>query len=287
MRDIRFGAATTVLSFHSITGLGRVNLESVEINGVIYEIRRISSANRTASARLRGHAIVLSIPSRWPNQEKERVSANLLRRAIRSIEKGRWKEEQGGKVAFSHGQKVVAMGRPLDIVFQSAKRFGSKVMGDTVMVRVVEGHPKKADIASALARKRIADTTMPLLLKRVRHLNDLHFGANVPKLAIRDNSTRWGSCSRDGSISLNFRLLFMPQDVLDYVIIHELAHTRYRSHGVRFWALVERIMPDHKEKRRWLRENGWAHPPNPAIAASRPEEGGQRTPAGFDFEEPY
>jgi predicted metal-dependent hydrolase len=50
----------------------------------------------------------------------------------------------------------------------------------------------------------------------------------------------------------------MPEDILDYVIVHELAHTKYRSHGPRFWALVEKVMPDHREKRRWLGKNGWS-----------------------------
>jgi predicted metal-dependent hydrolase len=266
------------------------------------------SANRTASARLKGGAIVLSIPARWPNSEKERVAANLLKRAIKSIETGRWGMEQGGKVAFFHGQKVVAMGKPLNIFFLPSKRFGGKVLDGRLELRVVESHPEKKDIASRLARKKIAGMVMPLLLERVRLLNGLHFGSDVPNVSIRDNSSRWGSCSRDGSISLNFRLLFMPQDVLDYVIIHELAHTKYRSHGVRFWSLVESIVPDHKEKRRWLRENGWTVPEFGIRNGSASEMGegremtgrnaveadgnekrrfGQSTLGNDDYDEPY
>ena len=52
----------------------------------------------------------------------------------------------------------------------------------------------------------------------------------------------------------------MPEGILDYVVVHEIAHTRYRSHGMRFWGLVESVMPDHLARRAWLRKNGWDYP---------------------------
>jgi len=260
-------------------------VETVEINGVVFEIRRIANANRTASARLRDHAIVLSIPSRWPGSEQARVASNLLRRAMKSIETGRWKEEQAGKVVFSHGQKVMAMGRPLEIVFVPSRRFRSRLAGNRVEVGVVDTHPDREGMAAMHAKRRIIEEALPRLVAEVRRLNEEHFHSAVPKVAIRDNTSRWGSCSVDGSISLNFRLLFMPQDILHYVIVHELAHTKYRSHGPRFWALVGKIIPDHKEKRRWLRDNGWGYPGKGDGAAAPPPEG-QLTLDDFS-DEPY
>ncbi|MFH0884607.1 MAG: M48 family metallopeptidase, partial [Candidatus Micrarchaeota archaeon] len=128
---------------------------------------------------------------------------------------------------------------------------------------------------------RMVEALMPAVRGRVATLNEAHFKAQVKRVSIRDNSSRWGSCSRDGSISLNMRLLFMPEAILDYVIVHELAHTRYRGHGPRFWALVGSVMPDHIERRRWLKENGWAVP-----ATDIPHRKGQQTLTDF-AEEPY
>lgn len=283
--------------------------ETVCICGKAYPIRRSLSSNRTASAKLKGGAIHISVPARWPKSEKERISSDLLGRAVKAIEKGRWKEEQCSRVLFSDGQKVVALGREMEITFIPANRFGSRLAGGRLEVRVVENHPKKAEMASRLARKRIVEMVRQELVGRVCGINDMHFQSVVPKVTVRDNTSRWGSCSRDGSISLNFRLLFMPQDILDYVIIHELAHTKYRSHGVRFWSLVEKIVPDHREKRRWLREKGWTVPesgikknssggmgammentgPAPQGEGRENQESGQSTPGGMEFEydEPY
>ncbi len=233
-------------------------MDSVVINSRAYAITRILSRNRNASARLKDGAIVVSVPARWPAREREEVGSDLLRRAIKSIEKGRWSPEGSKKSEFSHGQKVKALGKEFEIFIVPGARFGVRNDGGRILVKVNEAHPKKQEKISSLVRKKITDAVMPDLLERVERINQAHFRSEVKHVKVRDAVSRWGSCSRDGKISLNFRLLFVPEDVLDYVIIHELAHTKYRSHGPRFWALVEGVMPDHREKRRWLRRNGWS-----------------------------
>lgn len=75
-------------------------------------------------------------------------------------------------------------------------------------------------------------------------------------LTIRDTRSRWGSCAPDGRIMLALRLAMAPPEVLRYVVIHELCHLRWRGHGPRFWALVEKQMPDYAAQRRWLRLHG-------------------------------
>lgn len=233
----------------------------LEINGRMFSVSWELSRNRNAWARLKGETIVIRLPSRWPKSERKEIGEKLLKRVVRSIEKGKWKPEDNQKVEFSHGQKLMAFGRQFEIAFIPSDRFGSKrVKGKLVEVKVVEDHPEKTKMASNLAKKRIVEAVMPSLLEKVNVLNDEHFGADIGKLTVRDNKSRWGSCSPGGDISLNFRLLFLPEEILDYVIVHELAHTKYRSHGVRFWGLVEKAIPDHMERRKWLREKGWQFP---------------------------
>lgn len=233
-------------------------MDSVVINSRTYAINRVLSRNRNASARLKDGVIVVSLPARWSVKDKEEIGSDLLGRAIRSIEKGRWNPDANKKSGFSHGQKVNALGKQFEIVFVPGARFRAKCDGGRIVVKVNEAHPKKEEKISSLVRKRITETVMPELVARIAKINQTHFQSEIRDVKVRDAITRWGSCSRDGRINLNFRLLFVPEDVLDYVIIHELAHTKYRSHGPRFWALVEKVMPDHREKRRWLRRNGWS-----------------------------
>jgi predicted metal-dependent hydrolase len=77
-------------------------------------------------------------------------------------------------------------------------------------------------------------------------------------LAIRNQRTRWGSCSSTGTMSFNWRLVLAPEPVLDYVVWHEACHLVVMDHSRRFWALVERHVPEYREQRAWLRRNGTA-----------------------------
>lgn len=81
-------------------------------------------------------------------------------------------------------------------------------------------------------------------------------GRTVTRLTIRDQRTRWGSCTAAGALSFNWRLLLGPQEVLDYVVWHEACHLVVMDHSPRFWALVEHHLPTYREPQRWLRRNG-------------------------------
>lgn len=90
--------------------------------------------------------------------------------------------------------------------------------------------------------------------ERLAHFSE-RMGLAYGKVSVRDQKTRWGSCSSKGNLNFNWRLVFAPGAVLDYVVVHELAHLRELNHSRRFWKLVERFSPDYREHRRWLYDN--------------------------------
>lgn len=96
-----------------------------------------------------------------------------------------------------------------------------------------------------------------VLTERVEFLGD-KMSLFPVKLSFRSQKTRWGSCSSNGHISLNWRLLGAPLEVLDYVVVHELAHLRYMDHSSVFWKLVEKYSPQYEKHKLWLRENQFA-----------------------------
>jgi predicted metal-dependent hydrolase len=81
------------------------------------------------------------------------------------------------------------------------------------------------------------------------------FGLSVSRISIRNQRTRWGSCGRNGHITLNWRLVTMPEWVADYVIVHELMHLRRLDHSPAYWKLVAAAYPRYREARQWLRAN--------------------------------
>lgn len=95
-------------------------------------------------------------------------------------------------------------------------------------------------------------------------------GVAYTRLTLRDQRSRWGSCSSKGSLSFNWRLVLAPHDVLDYVVVHEICHLRELHHGPAFWKLVESRRPGYRDSKQWLDDHGWeilAYRPPVEVAA--------------------
>ncbi|MGH3003036.1 MAG: M48 family metallopeptidase [Gaiellaceae bacterium] len=82
-------------------------------------------------------------------------------------------------------------------------------------------------------------------------------GVSFKRITLRDQRSRWGSCSNKGALSFNWRLVLAPHDVLDYVVVHEVCHIVELHHGPAFWAVVARRRPAYPESKRWLDDHGW------------------------------
>lgn len=91
-----------------------------------------------------------------------------------------------------------------------------------------------------------------LILSRLEHFNEMY--AFIWKnVSIKNTSSRWGSCSKQGNLNFNYRLLFLPQEHADYVVVHELCHLEEFNHSEKFWKLVEKAVPDYRKLRKQMR----------------------------------
>lgn len=97
---------------------------------------------------------------------------------------------------------------------------------------------------------------LPIIRERLHYYNQLHLQKKIAKVSLRNTSTRWGSCTYDGKISISTRLLFAPIWVVDYVLIHELCHLVHHDHSAAFWNLVGKIYPNYKAAEKYLAEHG-------------------------------
>ena len=112
--------------------------------------------------------------------------------------------------------------------------------------------------ASGFSPEELEDLTRQAkqdLPARVEKYADL-LGVSYGRVSVRHQKTRWGSCSGKGNLNFNCLLMLMPEPVRDYVVIHELCHRLEMNHSKRFWALVEKMMPDYKSCRSYLRTQG-------------------------------
>ena len=101
----------------------------------------------------------------------------------------------------------------------------------------------------------LALTAKKVLPERVRYYAK-EIGVTYGRITIRNQKSRWGSCSAQGNLNFNCLLMLAPPEVMDYVVIHELCHRLEMNHSAKFWAHVGRYMPDYAQKRKWLKEEG-------------------------------
>jgi hypothetical protein len=101
-------------------------------------------------------------------------------------------------------------------------------------------------------KKRFIEVALP----RLSYFSDKH-NLKVNQVRVKEQKTLWGSCSSKNNINLNYLLIMAPMKVIDYVIVHELVHTIHKNHSANFWQKVETIMPNYKDARNWLKDNGY------------------------------
>lgn len=216
---------------------------SIKIDSIVYSSRKHISLKIDREGRLIVHA---------PLHTSKREILDAVEHHIKWIEKTRKKileKREQQRKRFVEGEKFLFLGKeyPLKIVkslkepieFQNAF-FLSEAYSQQGIVVFEWWYKNKA---------------REILISRVKELARKH-GFKPRKIKITSGKTRFGSCTANGHINLSWRLVLAPLEVIDYVIIHELAHLKEHNHSKKFWTLVEKFIPDYKARRKWLKENG-------------------------------
>ena len=113
----------------------------------------------------------------------------------------------------------------------------------------------KNDYFTAEEISKLADKALDYIPGRVKYYADI-IGVTYGKITIRNQKTRWGSCSSKGNLNFNCLLMLMPPEVIDYVVVHELCHRKQMNHSKAFWKEVEKILPNYKDSVGWLKKEG-------------------------------
>lgn len=161
--------------------------------------------------------------------------------------------------AYQDGEVFYLLGAPFTLSIRidpGTNRATAKRCGKSISLLL----PDRPDLADLAARRQAVEAYYRTMAReylpaRVGELAEVH-GFQYEKVRVKNQKTRWGSCSSIGNINLNLRLMMAPEAAIDYVIVHELCHLRVLNHSPAFWSLVESCLPDYRRWRAWFYEHG-------------------------------
>ena len=210
--------------------------------------RIIKSNRKTLSISVNENAeLIVRAPKRISNKEIQAFitdkmnwvnnKQNLARTRIAEI-----KKDQG---------KYLYLGKLFPIIIDNTCTKNVSFNGNE-FVTSVENQSIFNTSLKSWYKKRFKEIALPRLI----YFSTKH-NLKINQVRIKEQKTLWGSCSSKNNINLNYLLMMAPMLVIDYVIIHELVHTIHKNHSVAFWKVVEFIMPNYKDAKHWLKENGY------------------------------
>jgi len=225
------------------------DIQSEEFTYTLYRTPR----RRSISIYVDTGGIIVRAPSR--------MSVRRVRAFVES--KSAWITKKQAEIAqrdaqrpahrYAEGEIFSYLGNLYRLKPESAKKNHTIIRGEELVVGLKEGSPPEK-IPEILEKWYIA-RARERFTERVS-LYSAILGLSPARISVRGQKRRWGSCSSKGNINLNWKLITGPPEILDYVVAHELCHLRHRNHSPAFWSELERVFPNYRECRKWLRENG-------------------------------
>ena len=221
---------------------------TLQRENVVYEVRQSDEASEPRiDVDIHGVRVVLP-------EDSTRAPEELLKEnAVWVLEKKQKYDayrEQIPDREFEEGERFPYLGEQYEIVVE--QRPASQIVGNEF--RLARHHVEQTSI------KRALET---LYRRKARELFEdraNHFAGEMrveyDKIEVRNQRTKWGSCSTTGTLGLNWRLMMAPSEVIDYIVVHELAHLQWQSHTDEFWSLVAEYDPEYRKHAHWLEENG-------------------------------
>jgi len=208
-------------------------------------VRRRGRSRISISIDERG--LRVGAPLRAPLREIEDALQKHAKWILRKL--GEWQMRSAPPLCWTDGETLMLRGEPVALRTGHAER-GAALAGNSIRVASTTPAQVAREVTTWLRQHALGD----FVERAARFLPVL--GVKAPRIRLSNARTRWGSCHASGSILLNWRLIQMPPRLIDYVVVHELAHLREMNHSPRFWAIVGDVIADHNERRSEIRREG-------------------------------
>ena len=189
-----------------------------------------------------GDGAILTLPPGVPEAEMHAFLSRQSGWLAKALSK------QPKRIVVGDGVLLPIDGRKVPVIVRAGPRRAAELTDGGL---VLQGGGQEGARIAAWLKVRARDAIAPAARTYARRL-----GRRIERISLRDTRSRWGSCSTTGTLSFSWRLVMAPPDVANYVAAHEAAHLAEMNHSDRFWRLVDRLMPDWRDHREWLKTHG-------------------------------
>jgi len=218
---------------------------------VIYTLKR-TARSRSIGLRIDYRGLTVNVPLRasekWLHSVLEEKSAWV----VEKLES--WQAKKPAPQQWVNGEQILFRGEAFTLRIISSL-FEAKPQLHGMHLVIYTSQPDSAAVIEKAVMRWYRHEALQLFKECVAHFSPL-LGVNPSEIKLSSARTQWGSCTTRGTVRLNWQLVKMPLDLVDYVVVHELAHLREMNHSPAFWAVVESACPDYAQRRGELRKRG-------------------------------
>lgn len=231
----------------------------IDVNGVSVPVRILFEPRFNNRVSVNKNGILLRVSDRQHKEEQRKSIDDLLKWAKEKLGDKPQLLESLPQRQYVNGEllKVGNYEFVISIFYTEISKSTAKLFKNNIVLSLAKGLTKEAErnTCSYLVSKCLCKFFQPIVSERIHELNNRYFKKQVNHIRMKHATSFWGHCSRTGQIVISVRLMFAPPKVIDYVLIHELAHLVQHDHSPRFWKVVEQVVPDYQQSEKHLREN--------------------------------
>ena len=237
-----------------MTEPGRIRFGNTTID---YDVRRSDRRKKTVQITVDGGGVQVAAPMTTPDTE---LRAIVRKRAPWILSHASGEMLEAAPKRFVSGETLPYLGRNVRMVIEPADVRSPQVRFDHWRFRVAAPKTLNSDERYEPIRRAVVEWYRDRAAERLPEVVERWWPrlgrGEMPKILVRDQRQRWGSCAPDGTLRFNWRAMMLKPALIEYVVAHELAHLTHRSHSTDFWGLLSKAMPDAQQRRNHLREAG-------------------------------
>ncbi len=235
----------------------------LDVEGRNIPVRICFEARYNNRVTVNGNGILIRISKHTPAEEQRKQIDTFLKWAKTKLGEKPELLDYLPQRKYVNGE-VLQVGTQyfsIHIIYNELNKSSARIHNNHLMLSLARGLTKESEnsTCSYLISKCLSKFFLPIVSARIHELNNRFIGKKISSVKLKYNTSNWGSCSTHGNINISLRLMFAPQDVIDYVLVHELAHLIHPNHSSRFWNVVESIMPNYREKEKHLEDNNYRY----------------------------